>query len=98
MKENPFIINVRVNKNKFLRAFMDFNCLYYATISKKHAIRLNLPRIDIPPRIMEEFGGKNITTIITNIIYANVNINGYERRLYFYEISYQDYDIIFGRL
>jgi predicted aspartyl protease len=98
MKEKPFTINVRINKNKFLRALVDFGCLYYATISKKHATRLNLPRINIPSRIMEEFEGKNMTTIITSIIYANVNINGYERRLYFYEIPYQNYDIIFGRL
>jgi hypothetical protein len=98
MEGNPFTINVRVNKNKFFRAFMDFGCLYYATISKKHAIRFNLSRIDILSRLMEEFGGKNITTFITNMVYANVNIDGYERRFYFYEIPYQNYDIIFGRL
>jgi hypothetical protein len=78
MEGNPFIINVRVNKNKFFRAFMDFSCLYYDIISKKHAIRFNLPRINILPRLMEEFRGKNITIIIINIIYANVDINEYE--------------------
>jgi hypothetical protein len=98
MEENPFIINVRINKNKFLRALMDSDCLYYAIISKKHAIRFNLPRIDIPPQLMKEFEGKNMTIFITNIIYANVNIDEYERRLYFYEFFYQNYDIIFGRL
>jgi hypothetical protein len=67
---------------------MNFGCLYYAIISKKHAARFNLPRIDILSRIIKGFGRKNITTIITSIIYANVDINGYERRLYFYEISY----------
>jgi hypothetical protein len=60
MEENPFIINVRVNKNKFFRAFMNFGCLYYAIISKKHAIRFNLSRIDILPRLMKEFKGKDI--------------------------------------
>jgi hypothetical protein len=98
MEENPFIINVRINKNKFLRAFMDFSCLYYAIISKKYAIRLNLSRIDILSRLMEKFEGKNIITFIISIIYANVNIDEYERRFYFYEISYQNYNIIFGRL
>jgi hypothetical protein len=88
MEGNPFIINVRINKNKFLRALMDSGCLCYATISKKHAIRFNLPRIDIPSRLMEEFKRKNITISITNVIYANVNIDGYEQRFYFYEISY----------
>jgi hypothetical protein len=97
MKENPFIINVRVNKNKFLCAFVNFGCLCYAIISKKYVIRLNLPRINILSRIMEGFKGKNITTIITNIVYADVDIDGYERRLYFYEVFYQNYDIIFGR-
>jgi hypothetical protein len=47
MKENPFTINVRINKNKFFRALINFDYLYYAIISKKHAIRFNLPRIDI---------------------------------------------------
>jgi hypothetical protein len=78
MEGNPFIINVRVNKNKFFRAFVDFNCRCYAIISKKYAIRLNLPRINILSRIIEGFKGKNITTIITNIIHANVDIDGYE--------------------
>jgi hypothetical protein len=77
---------------------MNFSCLCYAIISKKHAIRFNLSRIDIFPRIIEEFKGKNITTIITSIIYANVNINEYKRRIYFYNIPYQNYNIIFGRL
>jgi hypothetical protein len=62
---------------------MDSSCLYYVIISKKHAIRLNLPRIDILSRLMKEFGGKDITTFITSVVYANVNINEYERRLYF---------------
>jgi hypothetical protein len=99
MEENLFTINVRINKNKFLRAFMNFDCLYYAIISKKHAIRLNLPRINILSRIMRKFEKKkkDITTTITSVIYANVNINEYERRFYFYKISYQNYDIIFGR-
>jgi hypothetical protein len=97
MEGNPFIINVRVNKNKFFRAFINFGCLCYAIISKKHVIRFNLPRINILSRLMKEFGGKNITTFIINIIYVNVNIDEYERRLYFYEIFYQNYDIIFGR-
>jgi hypothetical protein len=76
---------------------VDFGCLCYAIISKKHAIRLNLPRINILSRLMEGFGGKNMTIFITSVIYADVDIDGYERRFYFYEVPYQDYDIIFGR-
>jgi hypothetical protein len=57
---------------------MDFGCLYYAIISKKHATRFNLSRIDIFSRIMEGFEKRNITTTIISIIYANININGYE--------------------
>jgi hypothetical protein len=97
MEGNPFIINVKVNKNKFLRALMNFGCLYYAIISKKHAIRFNLPRINILSRLMKEFEGINMIIFITSVIYANVNIDKYERRFYFYEVVYQNYDIIFGR-
>jgi hypothetical protein len=77
---------------------VNFDCLCYAIISKKHAIRFNLSRINIFSRLIKEFEGKDITTFITSIIYANVDINGYERQFYFYEVFYQNYNIIFGRL
>lgn len=95
MDSEPFLVDIRINGTDFTRAMIDNGCLCYATISNQLATNLKLPRIAIPPRILDGvIAGQGQ---ITHITYAAVDIHGHQQaRVFFYIIPGQTEDIILG--
>jgi hypothetical protein len=58
---------------------------------------MKLPRFEIHPRKMEGFGGKKMCITIDSVAYADLDIDGFERKVFFYIVPRQKYDIILGR-
>jgi hypothetical protein len=47
---------------------------------------MKLPRLEIHPRKMEDFDRKKMCITIDSIAYADLNIDGFERKIFFYII------------
>jgi hypothetical protein len=97
MNGPPFLINTRINKYSYINALINSGCLYYAIISHKCYQKIKLPRLEIHPRKMEGFNGKKICITIDSIAYADLNINGFKRKIFFHIVPRQKYDIILGK-
>jgi hypothetical protein len=55
---------------------------------------MKLPRFEIHPQKTKGSDEKKICTTIDCIAYPNLNINGFERKIFLYIVSRQEYDII----
>ena len=95
MDSEPFLVDIRINGIDFTKALVDNGCLCYATISDQLATTLKLPRISIPPRILDGvIAGQGQ---ITHITYASVDIHGHQQsHIFFYIIPGQTEDVILG--
>ena len=96
MDGDGFYINFRFNRTHYTQALVNYRCLLYMTISKRLADRLQLPRIKITPRNLQQV---NYTAkgVITQVGYANIDIDGHKQKtVYFYIIPGQSDDVILG--
>jgi hypothetical protein len=76
MDSSPFYINTLINSAKFIKAFIDNDCLCYATFNEFMVRALKLPRIPIFHKFLK-FAEKNMKERkIFFITYANVDIDG----------------------
>jgi hypothetical protein len=87
MDSSPFYINILINLAKFIKAFIDNNCLCYAAFNEFMVRALKLSRIFIfhkSLKLAEENMEKRKISFIT---YANVDIDGYKKRIFGYIIK-----------
>jgi CTP:phosphocholine cytidylyltransferase-like protein len=82
-----FYINILINSAKFIKAFVNNGYLCYAAFNKSMVRALKLPRIFISHKFLtlaeEDMEEKKISFIT----YANVDINGYKKRIFGYVIK-----------
>jgi hypothetical protein len=82
-----FYINTLINSVKFIKAFINNNCLYYAAFNEFMVRALKLSRIFIFYKFLK-FAEKNMEKRkISFITYANVDIDGYKKRIFGYVIK-----------
>jgi hypothetical protein len=95
MNSSPFYINILINLAKFIKAFINNDCLYYAVFNESIVRALKLPRIFIPHKSLK-LAKKNIKKKISFITYANVDIDGYKKRIFKYVIKKLTFPFILG--
>lgn len=96
MDQEGFYINIGFNKLTYTKALIDSGCGCYMAVSEKFARQAQLPRIEIPPRDLEEVG-TTTKGAITQVAYADIDLDGYEQqRVYCYVIPRQTEDVILG--
>jgi hypothetical protein len=87
MDNSFFYINILINLIKFIKAFINNGCLYYAVFNEFMVRVLKLLRIFISYRFLklaeEDIEGKKISFIT----YADVDIDGYKKRIFEYVIK-----------
>ena len=96
MDGDGFYINFGFNGMYYTQALVDCGCLSYMTVSKRLADQLQLPRINITPRNLQQV---NYTAIgaITQVGYANIDIDGHKQKtVYFYIVPGQSDDVMIG--
>ena len=92
----PMYVNFGTNRTHYTLAFVDNGCSYFASISNRYARRLQLSRIPIQPRDLEQvnYVAKDAIRYVT---YADTDIDGHKlNRMFFYIIPDQKEDIILG--
>jgi transposase InsO family protein len=91
----PFLVDLMFNKTTFAEALIDSGCLCYAAIDQKLCNQLKLPRIPIAPRHLQQAAAISKESIRW-ITYADVDIAGHRRKLYFYVVSNLSHPVILG--
>jgi hypothetical protein len=96
MDQTGLYVNIKINLIHYIYAFIDNGCHCYAIALEQFVKKLNLPRIPIKPKGLEQ-----INTIIENgikeITYFAVNLNGHKQnRVYYYIIPEQKDNVIIG--
>jgi hypothetical protein len=82
-----FYINILIDSAKFIKAFINNGCLCYAVFNEFMVRALKLSRIFIFFKFLK-LAKENIKEKKTFFItYANVNINGYKKRIFGYVIK-----------
>ena len=91
----PFLVDIRINNHPFTHALVDNGCLCYATVSESYAFKLQLPRIDIPPRPLD--GVVPGIGQVSHIAYGTIDVHGHQQeRIFFYIIPGQTDDVVLG--
>jgi hypothetical protein len=94
MNNSLFYINILINLAKFIKAFINNGCLCYAAFNEFMVRALKLSRISIPYKSLK-LAEKNIKgRKISFITYANVDINGYKKRIFRYVIKKLAFSLI----
>jgi hypothetical protein len=94
MNSSFFYINTSINLAKFTKAFINNSCLCYAAFNEFIIRALKLPRIFISYRFLK-LAEKNMEKRkISFITYANVNIDGYKKRIFGYVIKKLTFSLI----
>jgi hypothetical protein len=91
-----FYINILINSAKFTKAFIDNNCLCYATFNEFMVRALKLPRIPISYKSLKLAKEDMKERKIFFITYADVDINGYKKRIFEYVIKKLAFFLILG--
>jgi hypothetical protein len=96
MDSSFFYINTLINSAKFTKAFINNGCLCYAAFNEFMVRALKLPRIFIFYRFLK-FAKKDMEEKkIFFITYANVDIDGYKKRIFGYVIKKLAFPFILG--
>jgi hypothetical protein len=96
MDSSPFYINTLINSAKFIKAFIDNGCLCYAAFNEFMVRALKLPRIFIFHKFLKLAEEDIKEKKISFITYANVDINGYKKRIFGYIIKKLAFPLILG--
>jgi hypothetical protein len=96
MDSSLFYINTLINSAKFTKAFINNDCLYYAAFNEFMVRALKLPRIPISHRFLKFAEEDMEERKISFITYANVDINGYKKRIFGYVIKKLAFPLILG--
>ncbi|KAM4064241.1 reverse transcriptase (RNA-dependent DNA polymerase) [Hirsutella rhossiliensis] len=98
MDGEPFIADVRVNGTDFVPSLVDYGCLCYGAVSKRTFHSLQLPRIRVQPRILENAAGDGKEVKIDKITYVSIDLDGHQQhRVFMYVIDDLNWDMILGK-
>jgi predicted aspartyl protease len=97
MDGKPFLVSTLVNKERFGKTCIDTGCLSYGIIDSRFANKLNLPRIQIPPRGVTGWNALSEDQI-SEVAVLSIDIDGhYEERVFLYVApKLASYDILLG--
>jgi hypothetical protein len=96
MDSSLFYINILINSAKFIKVFINSDCLCYAAFNEFMVRALKLSRISIFYRFLK-LAKKNMEERkIFFITYANVDIDGYKKRIFGYIIKKLAFPLILG--
>jgi hypothetical protein len=87
MNSSLFYINILINSAKFTKAFINNNCLCYTAFNIFIIRALKLPRIFISHKFLKLTEENIKEKKISFITYANVDIDGYKKRIFGYVIK-----------
>jgi hypothetical protein len=87
MNSSLFYINILINSAKFTKAFINNGYLCYAAFNEFIVRALKLPRILILHKFLKLAEENMEKRKISFITYANVDINGYKKRIFGYVIK-----------
>jgi hypothetical protein len=87
MDSSLFYINTLINSAKFIKAFIDNGYLCYAVFNEFMIRALKLPRIPISYKFLKFAEEDMEERKISFITYANVDIDGYKKRIFGYVIK-----------
>lgn len=99
MDGTPFLIDVCLNQEVIAEAFIDQGCLCFGAIRDSLARSLRLERVKVSPRQIvyaSEEAGKSGSRI-SEVVYADVDIDGLTRRHYYYPVPHLSYPLILGK-
>jgi hypothetical protein len=85
-----FYINILINSAKFIKAFINNDCLCYAAFNEFIVRALKLPRIPISYKFLKLAEEDMEERKISFITYANVDIDEYKERIFGYVIKMLD--------
>jgi hypothetical protein len=91
-----FYINILINSAKFIKAFINNNCLCYAAFNESIIRALKLSRIFIFYKFLKLAEKDMEERKISFITYANVDIDGYKKRIFGYVIKKLVFPLILG--
>jgi hypothetical protein len=98
MNSSFFYINILINSAKFIKAFINNGCLYYAAFNEFIIRALKLSRIFISYKSLK-LAEKDIEKKkISFITYANVDIDEYKKKIFRYIIKKLVFSFILGDL
>jgi hypothetical protein len=98
MDNFPFYINILINLAKFIKIFINNGYLCYTAFNKFIIRALKLPRIFILYKFLKLAKEDMKERKISFIIYANVDIDGYKKRIFKYVIKKLTFLLILGNL
>jgi hypothetical protein len=96
MDNFSFYINILINLAKFIKVFINNDCLYYAVFNEFMVRVLKLSRIFIPYKSLKLAEENMEEKKISFITYANVNIDEYKKRIFGYVIKKLAFFLILG--
>jgi hypothetical protein len=96
MNSFSFYINTLINLAKFIKAFINNGCLCYTTFNEFMVRALKLPRIFIFYIFLKLAKEDIKERKIFFITYANVDIDGYKKRIFGYVIKKLAFSLILG--
>lgn len=85
-----------INNSRFTDSFIDSGCLCYAAFDESLVTRMRLPRIAIRKRQLKLAKNDEERRVISEITYAEVDIDGHRERVFGYVIKGLAYPIILG--
>jgi hypothetical protein len=96
MDSFSFYINTLINLAKFIKAFINNNCLCYAVFNEFMIRALKLSRIFILYRFLKLAKENMEERKISFITYADVDIDGHKKRIFGYVIKKLAFSLILG--
>ena len=75
---------------------VDTGCLTYGLCDPVYASKQNLERIKIKPFYMEAFDGEKAARPIQEVAVADIDLEGYQERMWFYVTPLGGYDMYLG--
>jgi hypothetical protein len=96
MDNSPFYINILINSAKFIKAFIDNGYLCYTAFNEFIVRALKLPRIPISYKFLKLAKKDMEKRKISFITYANIDIDGYKKRIFEYVIKKLAFSLILG--
>ncbi len=93
---DPIVLSALVNQNSFARTMVDTGCLCYGLCDPVYATKQNLERIKIRPLQLEAFDGEKARRPILEVAVADIDLEGYKERMWFYITPLGGYDMFLG--
>ncbi|KAI0994752.1 hypothetical protein K3495_g13431 [Podosphaera aphanis] len=97
MNSPPFLIDCQLNSSFYVQALTDTGCLCFAASSNDLVTKYKLLRIQIPIKSLQLAENDNKKRTISEISFANFDIDGRREKVYGYVTQDLAYNIILGK-